>query len=149
MRLVYILIIKSVADTILVGSFAVLFYMSAFPPHFRGWGEATPDSISGWAVNQNAPWDRVELQLFIDGRFIATGVANRLRPDVLASGWSLDEWNGYQFEAPDLEVGEHIAHVYAVHESGGGFRRTLQLVGNPIRFTVDKSGRLTDVRRQH
>ena len=36
-------------------------------------------------------------------------------------------------------------NVYAVHESGGGLRRTLQLLGYPIRFSVDQNGKFTDL----
>jgi len=27
-------------------------------------------TIAGWAVNDAKPWDRVEVQLFVDGKFI-------------------------------------------------------------------------------
>jgi hypothetical protein len=145
MKLVHILIAKSVADTVFVGVLAVIFFTLAFPPHFKGWGEATPDTISGGAIHDALPWSRVELQLFIDGKFLMTGVANQSRPDVMAAGWARDEWNGYRFELPPLEIGEHEAHVYAVHASAGGLRRTLQLVGDPIRFSVDQNGRLIDL----
>lgn len=145
MRLIHILIGKSILDTVFVGSLAVVFFFFTFPPHFKGWGEATADSISGWAVNSADPGHRVELQLFIDGSFVATGTAYHSRPDVLAAGWSRDEWNGYRFEVPFLEIGDHEAHVYAMHVSAGGFWRTLQLVGDPIRFSVDESGRLINL----
>ena len=135
-RLVHLLIGKSIAESLLVGTLAVFLFANAFPPYFRGWGEATPTAISGWAVNSSAPWDRVEIQLFIDERFVANGVANESRPDVLAAGWSKDEWHGYTLRLPSLEVGLHEARVYAVHESDNGARRTLQLLGDPIVFSV-------------
>jgi len=144
MRLIHILIGKSILDTVFVGALAVIFFIFTFPPHFKGWGEATANSISGWAVNSADPWRRVELQLFIDDSFVATGTANQSRPDVLAGGWSRDEWNGYKFEVPSLEVGDHEARIYAVHVSAGGLRRTLQLVGDPIHFSVDENGLLSN-----
>lgn len=137
LRLVHLLIGKSIAESLLVGTLAVCLFANAFPPYFRGWGEATRTAISGWAVNSSAPWARVEIQLFIDERFVASGVANESRPDVLATGWAKDEWHGYTFMVPSLEVGLHEARVYAVHESGKGARRTLQLLGDPIAFSVD------------
>ncbi|MEP6706496.1 MAG: hypothetical protein ABJC05_03195 [Pyrinomonadaceae bacterium] len=133
-----LLIAKSIIETLLVGAIAVVFYLSLFPPFFRGWGETAPHEIAGWAVNQNSPWERVQVQLFIDGGFVATAVANRSRPDVQAAGWSADEWHGYFFPAPPLTPGEHVAQVYAMH--GAGTRRTLQLLGDPIRFVVDANG---------
>ncbi len=144
-RLFRLLIAKSIIETFFVGTLAVVFFYTAFPPQFHGWGEATPDSIAGWAVNHSAPWDRVELQLFVDGKFVASGTANLSRPDVVAAGWSKDEWHGYAFSAPPLSVGDHEARVYAIHESGGGIRQTLQLVGNPIRFSFHANGKLSEL----
>jgi hypothetical protein len=133
-RLVKVLIAKSSIETVLIGAVAIIFFVTSFPPFFRGWGEATPHSIAGWVVDDAKPWHRVEIQLFIDDSFAATGVANLPRPDVFAAGWSKDEWHGYEFQLPRLAPGAHEARVYAVHVSGGGNRRTLQLVGDPIRF---------------
>jgi hypothetical protein len=144
-KLINVLIGKSIIETVLVAAIAVGFYITAFPPYFHGWGEATSDAISGWAVNDNAPWERVAVQLFIDGNFIATQQAYLSRPDVSVAGRARDEWHGYNFILPPLEVGYHEARVYAVHASGGETRRTLQQLGNPIRFRVDETGILIDV----
>ncbi|MEP6635264.1 MAG: hypothetical protein ABJB97_00970 [Acidobacteriota bacterium] len=140
LRLLQLLIAKSIAETLFVSALAVGFFYSAFPPYFHGWGEATPEAIAGWAVNNSVPWDRVEVQLFIDGHFVASEVANLSRPDVKQAGWSKDEWHGYVFALPPLAVGTHEADVYAVHESSGGLRRTLQLLGSRIYFAVDEKG---------
>lgn len=136
--LIYLLIAKSIAETIFVAVLALTFYFTAFPPYYRGWGEATAQhSIAGWAVNEAAPWDRVEVYLFIDDRFVASRRADLSRPDVSGAGYARDEWHGYVFDLPPLEKGEHVAHVYAIHKSGEGTRQTLQLLGNPIRFRVE------------
>ena len=145
LKLFRVLIAKSIAETLFVAFLAVGFFFTAFPPYFHGFGEATPDTISGWAVNNRAPWDRVEVQLFIDDKFVASGWANLSRPDVQQAGWSRDEWHGYSFPISNLSAGVHEANVYAVHKSGGGIRRTLQLLGYPIRFSVDERGKLTDL----
>ncbi len=142
MKLVHALIAKSIAETILVAALAVAFYFTAFPPYFHGWGEATPHSISGWVVNQHAPADRVAVQLFIDGEFVASSTANLSRPDVVEAGWAKDEWHGYMFDGLTLRAGRHEARVYALHASGRGVRQTLQLVGDPIWFDVDHNGAL-------
>ena len=136
-RLSYLLIAKSVAEAAFVAVLALVFYFTTFPPYYRGWGEATADArIAGWAVNEAAPWDRVHVYLFIDGGFVAYGVAALSRPDVSAAGYAKDEWHGYAFDLPPLANGEHEARIYAGHESAEGTRRTLQLLGNPIRFRV-------------
>jgi hypothetical protein len=135
-KLVNVLIVKSVLDTILVATIAVVVYLNAFPPTFHGWGEAVVQEkrIAGWAVNNADPWTHVEVQLFVDGKLVGTQSAALWRPDVLAAGWSKDEWHGYSFDVSDLKTGMHEARVYAVHASGNGARYTLQLLGDPIRF---------------
>jgi hypothetical protein len=140
--LVHVLIGKSIAETLLVAALAVFTFITVLPPYFHGWGEVTDTGISGWVVNHAAPWDRVEVQLFIDGKFIAARVANESRPDVVASGWSKDEWHGYTFPIASLTSGQHEARVYALHDSGRGLRKSLQLLGDPIKFSVDSSGQL-------
>lgn len=141
-RLVNLLIAKSILETILVGTIAVVVYLNAFPPTFHGWGEAVAGtkSISGWVVNDAEPWARVEVQLFVDGKLIGTQVAHVSRPDVVAAGWSKDEWHGYSFVVDGLAAGSHEARVYALHSSGAGTRYTLQMPGDPIRFEVNQDG---------
>jgi hypothetical protein len=132
-----LLIGKAIAETIFVAALALAFYFTAFPPYYRGWCEATPEGIQGWAVNNASPWDRVEVQLFIDGRFIARQTANLSRPDVRSAGYAGDEWHGYAFKLPPLESGEHEASIYALHGSNDDARYTLQLLGKPVRFRVE------------
>jgi len=141
-RLVNLLIAKSILETILVGTIAVVVYLNAFPPTFHGWGEAVAGtkSISGWVVSDADPWRRVEVQLFVDGKLMGTQVAHLSRPDVVAAGWSKDEWHGYSFRVDGLAAGSHEARVYALHSSGHGARYTLQLLGDPIRFEVKGDG---------
>lgn len=136
--LTYLLIAKSIAEATLVAVLALIFYFTAFPPYYRGWGEVTAERrVAGWAVNAAAPWDRVEVYLYIDGRFVAGGTANLSRPDVSGAGFARDEWHGYVFDLPPLEKGEHEARVYAIHKSASGGHQTLQLLGKPIRFSVE------------
>ncbi|HEY2963845.1 MAG TPA: hypothetical protein VGJ37_15605 [Pyrinomonadaceae bacterium] len=133
-QFINLLIGKSILETILVGALAVAVYMNVFPPTFHGWGEAVMEtrSIAGWAVNNAQPWERVEVQLFIDGKFHSVQVAQLSRPDVFAAGWARDEWHGYSFSVADLPPGNHEARVFALHRNGD--RYTLQLLGDPIRF---------------
>jgi hypothetical protein len=141
-QLVNLLIAKSIIETILVGAIALAVYVNAFPPTFHGWGEAVAGSrsISGWVVNDSDPWRRVEVQLFIDGKLAGTQVAHHSRPDLLAAGWSRDEWHGYNFVVDKLAAGTHEARVYALHPSRNGARYSLQMLGDPIRFEVHEDG---------
>ena len=141
-RLVNLLIAKSILETILVGTIAVVVYLNAFPPAFKGWGEAvvSSQSIAGWVVSDTDLWRRVEVQLFIDGKLAGTQVAYLSRPDVAAAGWARDEWHGYNFPLTWLSPGVHEARVYALHSSGKGTRYTLQLLGDPIKFELQTNG---------
>ena len=134
-QLVHVLIGKSILETLLIGTIAVVVFLKLFPPTFKGWGEhvAETHSIAGWAVNEAAPWDRIEVQLFIDGNLYGAQVAQLSRPDVAEAGWAKDEWHGYNFTLAALAPGNHEARVYALHKSGD--RLTLQLLGDPISFT--------------
>jgi hypothetical protein len=147
-RLVNLLIGKSIAETLLVGAIAVGVYVNAFPPMFYGWGEAVAASrsIAGWAVNGADAWERVEVHLYIDGKLAGTQLANLSRPDVSAAGWAKDEWHGYNFTLPSLPAGVHEARVYALRESGGATRYTLQLLGDPIKFVVNADGSWRSIR---
>jgi hypothetical protein len=140
MKLVYALLAKSLAETVLVAALGLTFYFSTFPPFFHGWGELAGKNISGWVVDHSAPWSRVEVQLFIDDRFVSATSASQSRPDVVNSGWARDEWHGYTFPTPVLRPGWHEARVYALHSSRGGARQSLQLVGDPVTFLVDENG---------
>ena len=137
-RLVLYLIAKSVIDVALVGFLAVGFYYKAFTPYIIGQlDEAGPEWIRGWVINQALPQSHVEVQLYIDGRFAESRQADFPHPSLVTKGLSEDERHGFLFFTPPLAPGEHEARAYAVHESGGGARRTLQLLGKPIRFKVD------------
>jgi len=139
-QLVNLLIAKSILETVIVGTIAVVVYTKLFPPTFHGWGEAVVESrsISGWVVDDADPWRRVEVQLFIDGKLSGTQVAQLSRPDVFAARWAKDEWHGYNFVVSGLGVGIHEAKVYALHQQGD--RYTLQMLGDPIRFHVEADG---------
>jgi len=141
-RLVNVLIAKSILETVFVGAVAIVVYLTAFPPFFQGWGEAVIEtqSIHGWVVNYARPWDRVEVELYVDGRFLDRDLATHNRPDIMTAGWSIDGYHGYGFALPKMEPGNHEARVYAVHGSGNGERYTLQLVGDPIKFRIRNDG---------
>lgn len=145
LTLFHTLIAKSIAETCFVGILALMFFFSVFPPYFHGWGEATPTAIAGWVVDDNAPWERVRVQLYIDGHFVVNGIANLSRPDVLEAGWSKDEWHGFAFVLPRFSAGVHEARVYATTSRVKGFYQTQQLVGDAILFAVDETGKLTDL----
>ena len=135
-RLAHLLIAKSIAEALLTGALAVGFYYSAFNPHFRGSvDEANARRVAGWVVDESRPAARVEVQLYVDGKFVASRLADEARPDVRAAGRAADDRHGFSFPLRVQEGGEHEARVYAVHASGGAARRTLQLIGRAVSFS--------------
>lgn len=131
------------AATLVVSAAAVGLYGVFFPTRFQGWGEVNPDgAVAGWVVNRAEPSTPVEVQLYVDGRFVARATADLPRPDVSAAGYARDERCGYLFPLPPLAAGSHEARVYALHRVGAGTYLTLQLMGKPLRFTVDGGGRV-------
>ena len=137
-RLVHLLISKSIVEALLIAGVAVAFFFATTNPYLRGvLDTADKTSVSGWAVDESRPYARVEVQLFIDDRFVSATFADQLRPDVHAAKRAEDDWHGFVFSTPQLSVGNHEARVYAVHSNAAGARKTLQLIGKPYRFHTD------------
>lgn len=135
--LVNLLIGKSIVEAIVVTAVAAGFYISTTNPDLRGWlDHADAQTISGWAVDQKNPGRRVEVQLFIDDQFVEQRAAADFRPDVHRAGRAADDWHGFTFTTPVLPPGAHEARVYLLHRGASPARRTLQIVGKPLRFTI-------------
>lgn len=135
--LLNVIIGKSVIEALLVTFVAAGFYLSTTSASLRGWlDQADAQTISGWAVDEDNPGRRVEVQLFIDDQFIEQRAAADFRPDVRQAGRANDEWHGFVFRTPPLTTGEHEARVYLLHHGASPVRKTLQIIGKPLRFTV-------------
>jgi len=138
-RLSRALIAKSLAEALFVAALFVAFSYAYFHPRLRGVVDvADTRSVEGWAVDEAEPGRQVDVQLFIDGRFVAQARADRPRPDVLAAGRAASAAHGFRFETPPLPAREadYEARVYALHAAGDGERRTLNQIGKALRFRV-------------
>lgn len=137
-RLLHCLIIKSIADVLFIGLIAVGFYYNAFNPNFQGaLDEAGAEWIRGWAIDQAAPRAHVEVQLYIDGKFAGSRLADYPRQELAAAGAAQGVQHGFFFYTPPLAEGEHEACVYTVHTSNAGRLRTMQIIGSPRHFKID------------
>src|SRR6185503_15259354 len=137
-NLLQLLIGKSVAEALLVTVLGIAFYLAVTNPNLRGWlDQADSQTVAGWVVDERAAGSRVEVQLFIDDKFVEHRIAAEFRPDVREANRARDDWHGFVFKTPPLAPGQHEARVFAVHRGGAGDRLTLQVVGKPIRFRVD------------
>ena len=131
-----------VCVTAAAGAYVVWAEYSSFPPHFRGFGEVTrKGEVAGWAVDASRPGARVEVELYVDGRFVAHDVASLPRPDVSAAGRAPDPDCGYRFPLPALAAGHHEASVYALYAPGRADLRTLKQLGDTLHFDTGDDGR--------
>jgi hypothetical protein len=136
-RLTKLLLAKLTLDLLFVAALAVYTHAVAFRPFYSGSLDyADGRSVRGWVVDRAEPERAVEVQLYVDGRFVAAGVADQPRPDVSAKGFAPDERHGFVFNFERGLYGEHEARVYAAHPSRGETRRTLQQIGSPLRFEL-------------
>lgn len=125
------------AAMLIIGVVSIFSYLTFFPSSFRGWPEITPyNSVAGWVVNEAAPMRSVEVQLYIDGHFVADGMANISRPDVVAAGRAKQYKCGFNLALPPLSSGEHEAQIYIAHQIGTGAYRTLKRLGKPLQFKI-------------
>jgi hypothetical protein len=137
-KLVHLLLSKSMAEALLITAVAVGFYFATTNRHLQGvLDRADGRTVTGWVVDQAQPSTRVEVQLFIDERFVGDTVADQFRPDVHEARRAEDDWHGFVFQTPQLPAGHHEARVYALYSNGAGSRQTLQLIGKPFRFRID------------
>jgi hypothetical protein len=133
-----LLIAKSILDVLLLGGLSLGYYYSAFSPHLRGaLEEAGPEWIRGWVLDLSNRDRQVEVQLYIDDRFIESRLSDFPHPEIVSLGLARDDKHGFLFFTPPLDVGRHEARVYAVHASSDGERRTLQQVGKPLSFQTE------------
>lgn len=138
-RLSRALFAKSVAEALFVVALFAAFSYTHFHPKFRGAVDvADARTVEGWVVDEAEPNRQVEVQLFIDGQFVAGARAELPRPDVLAAGRAASAKHGFRFDTPPLPAreAEYEARVYALHAAGDGERRTLNQIGKPLRFRV-------------
>lgn len=92
------------------------FQTSAAPaePYFKGLVDAADQlSIRGWVVDKTTPGTPVEVQLYIDNRFVEARTADYPRPDLKRS-FQDNEKVGFIFLTLKLLPDTHEVRVYAV-----------------------------------
>lgn len=137
---VQLLIGKSIVEALLATTVAAGVLLATSNPNLRGWlDQADTQTISGWAVDAGNGGRRVDVQLFIDDKFVEQRAANESRPDVHQASRADDDWHGFVFKTPALAAGEHEAKVYVLHNGASSTRRTLQIIGKPLRFRSNTS----------
>ncbi|HEX8499605.1 MAG TPA: hypothetical protein VF659_03365 [Pyrinomonadaceae bacterium] len=133
-RLARLVAVKLALDLLFVGAFALYTHAVTYRAGFAGELEhADGRGARGWVADLERPGEPVEVQLFENGRFVASTVADELRPDAEAGAAPGGRGRrGFTFTFGRDLYGEHEIRVYAVRAGRGGARRTLQQIGRPV-----------------
>lgn len=133
-RLAGVLLVKAACDLTFVAALVIAFLLTVFDMSLDGRFEVTNGYVTG-QIRAARGGEPLELQLFVNGKFIAHQVADcgAAKAD---AGHAANEPCRFRFPLPELERGEHEARIYAMNGETGGVRRAMQLVGAPQRFTL-------------
>jgi len=140
-RLLRAVIAKSFVEIALVCVVASLAAFSTFNPQLRGAIDiADRTRIAGWVHDPQSPDQSIEVQLFIDGKFVATERADESRDDLIQTGATARPNHGFSIsiESVNLPDGEHQAQVYAVRDAAGANKILLPITTAPRIFHVNR-----------
>lgn len=138
-KLLRAVLAKSFVEIALVCVAATLAAFSNFSPLLRGAIDVADQTrIAGWAHDPRAPEEPLEVQLFIDGRFIATRRADERRDDLVQAGATSQPQHGFSFPLTEhnLPPGVHTAQVYAVRDASAEHKVLLPLARGQATFKV-------------
>ena len=138
-RLLVAVIAKSFVEILFICAVATLAAFAYFNPALRGDVDVVDAKhIEGWAYNPLAADERLEVQLFIDNRFVATTRADSSRDDLVRAGAIPDAHHGFSFTLNDKQFGRgrHRAWIYVVHKTPRDFRTLLLISNRKLIFEV-------------
>ena len=138
-RLLSAVVIKTMLEVIFVCIIVTLAAMANFHPFLRGAIDIADGSrIAGWARDPSSPDEGVQVQLFIDGDFVASMRANEPRPDLVTAGAANRPNHGFAFSIESLRLapGHHIVKVYAVREALGRNMIMVPITKQPVSLEI-------------
>lgn len=139
-KLLRAIVVKSFLELLFVCFLATWAAFINYSPLLRGAiDQATETRVAGWAHDPRTPHEALEVQLFIDDRFIATRRADERRDDLVRAGAADSPYHGFSFDLKDIHLapGQHAAQVYAVRAAAGKNKMLLPLSRTPIIFQVN------------
>jgi hypothetical protein len=125
-----------------IGFVCVIATLAAFhnaSPLLRGALDVAEAShVAGWAYDPLTPDAPLDVQLFVDERFIATQRAEKLRVDLVKAGATPNAAHGFHFDLTQVSLakGTHTAQVYAVRNAAGKNKSLIPLSKTPHVFQV-------------
>ncbi len=135
-RLLKAVLAKSLIEILLACAVATTAAFAYFNPGLRGDIEVVNTThIRGWTYDPGAANKQLDVQLFVDHRFVAATRAKIAREDLVTAGKTPDPFHGFEFILSDnqFDRGRHRAQVYVVHKTPGDVR-TLLSIGKGRRF---------------
>jgi hypothetical protein len=138
-RLLRAVIAKSFLDLIFICAAVSLAAFLSFHPLLRGAIDVADQTrVAGWAYDPLSPDEKLEVQLFIDGRFAASTRAGERREDLVRAGAAANPEHGFSFAVAPLRLtpGAHAAQVYAVHQAAGRYKTLLPLAAKPLMLHI-------------
>ena len=134
-RLARLVAAKLALDLLFVCGLAAYTHAVTYRTGFEGELEhADGLGARGWVVDLEQPGAPVEVQLFLDGHFVASALAGEPAPDGAQGDPRKHDRRAFAFRFEPPRDGEYEARVYAVRVGRDGARRTLQQVGDPRGF---------------
>ncbi len=138
-RLLTAVSIKTLLEIVFVCAVVSTAAVESFHPFLRGALDIVDASVvAGWAYDPTAKDEPLQVQLFIDGAFVAADRAIEVRKDLVEAGAAAEPEHGFSFslKSTNLAPGGHTAMVYAVRTSIGGNLSLIPISKEPVRFEV-------------
>ncbi len=133
---------KTLLELLFICFLATWAAFTNYSPLLRGAIDlANQTHVAGWAHDPQAPAEALEVQLFIDDRFVATGRAGERRDDLVQAGATSLPNHGFSFDLSNMQLapGEHRAQVYALRTAAGINKMLVPLSREPVIFRVNPS----------
>jgi hypothetical protein len=140
-RLLKAVVAKSFIEVALICVIATLAAFSTFSPQLRGAIDISDQKrVAGWAYDPRTPEDPLETQLFIDGKPVASKLADERRVDLVESGVTSNPNHGFNFDLTPINLapGRHTAQVYVLRNAAGENKILLPIAQQASVFEVGR-----------
>lgn len=133
-RLLKAVILKLLAELLFLCAATSIAAFAYFNPALRGEVELVDVTrVEGWACDPFSVARPLEVQLFIDNRFVAATVADRVREDLITARLTRRVPFGFSFALNRLALdpGRHWVQVYVVYPAPRGSKTLVPINRQP------------------